>query len=114
MVAMQQNAFSLDRGEGVCFDPRGAESAVVLSMELTMLVDAVLWLAAVASGAVLRSAIPRRDIAQAGGAFGLLCLSFQYQFGAELSSTTKMAVAAFLSLVIVAWWRLARPATRVA
>ena len=79
-----------------------------------MLVDAVLWLAAVAFGAVLRSAIPRRDIAQAGGAFGLLLLSFQYQFGAELSRPTKMAVAAFLSLVFVAWWRLARPANRVA
>ena len=79
-----------------------------------MLVDAVLWLAAVASGAVLRSAIPRRDIAQSGGAFGLLCLSFQYQFGADLSRPTKIAVAACLSLVFVAWWRLTRPANRVA
>ena len=79
-----------------------------------MLVDAVMWLAAVVSGAVLRSAIPRRDIAQAGGAFGLLCLSFQYQLGAELSRPTKIAVAVCLSVMFVAWWRLARPTDRVA
>ena len=35
-----------------------------------MVVEIVMWIAAVGCGAILRSAIPRRDVAQAGGAVG--------------------------------------------
>ena len=74
-----------------------------------MFYDLASWTAAVACGAILGRAVPRRDIAQAGGAFTLLVLSFKHQFGADLSRPTKMVIGTVLLLAIVALWRLTRP-----
>jgi hypothetical protein len=79
-----------------------------------MVVEIVMWIAAVGCGAILQSAIPRRDVAQAGGAFGLLVMSFQYQFGSDLSRPAKLAVAVFLTVGLATWWRLTRPVPALA
>jgi hypothetical protein len=49
------------------------------------------------------------DVAQAGGAVGLLVLSFQHQFGSDLSRPTKLAVALLITVGLATWWRLTRP-----
>jgi hypothetical protein len=79
-----------------------------------MVVEMVMWIAAVGCGAILRIAIPRRDVAQAGGAVGLLVLSFHHQFGSDLSRPTKLAVAVLLTVGLATWWRLTRPARALA
>lgn len=79
-----------------------------------MIVEIVMWIAAVGCGAILRSAIPRRDVAQAGGAFGILVVSFQRQFGSDLSRPTKLAVALLITVGLATWWRLTRPSRTLA
>ena len=74
-----------------------------------MFYDLASWIAAVVCGAILGRVAARRDIAQAGGAFTLLLLSFKHQFGADLSRPTKMVIGTVLILAIVSWWRLTRP-----
>ena len=74
-----------------------------------MLADIVRWTATVAFGAIYGRDVLRRDIGQACGAFGLLLMSFQCQFGAYISRSIKSTVATFFLLAFVVFWRFTRP-----